>query len=123
MIAGTERTIALAKKYRLKMAFGTDLLFSADIGARQGAELTKMRKWYSAPELLTMATATNAQLLKLAGPRDPYPGRLGVVQEGALADLLLVDGDPLTNIQLLEDPGRNLVVIVKDGKILKNLLP
>ncbi len=123
VIAGTERTIALAKKYRLKMAFGTDLLFSADLAARQGAELTKMRKWYSAPELLTMATATNAQLLKLAGPRDPYPGRLGVVQEGALADLLLVDGDPLTNIQLLEDPGRTLVVIMKDGKILKNLLP
>jgi hypothetical protein len=45
-----------------------------------------MRKWYSAPELLTMATATNAQLVKLAGPRDPYPGRLGVVQEGALKD-------------------------------------
>ena len=123
VIAGTERTIALAKKYRLKMAFGTDLLFSADIAARQGAELTKMRKWYSAPELLTMATATNAQLLKLSGPRDPYPGRLGVVQEGALADLLLVDGDPLTNIRLLEDPGRTLVVIMKDGKILKNLLP
>ena len=123
VIAGTERTIALAKKYRLKMAFGTDLLFSADIAARQGAELTKMRKWYSAPEVLTMATATNAQLLKLAGPRDPYPGRLGVVQEGALADLLLVDGDPLTNIQLLEDPGRTLMVIMKDGKILKNLLP
>jgi imidazolonepropionase-like amidohydrolase len=123
VIAGTDRTIALAKKYRLKMAFGTDLLFSADIAARQGAELTKMRKWYSPPELLTMATATNAQLLKLAGLRDPYPGRLGVVQEGALADLLLVDGDPLTNIQLLEDPGRNLVVIMKDGKILKNLLP
>ena len=42
-----------------------------------------------------MATADNAELLALSGPRNPYPGKLGVVEEGALADLLLVDGDPL----------------------------
>ena len=52
VIAGTERTVALAKKYKLKMAFGTDVLFSPTLAARQGAELVKMRKWYSAPELL-----------------------------------------------------------------------
>jgi imidazolonepropionase-like amidohydrolase len=46
-----------------------------------------------------------------------------VVEEGALADLLLVNGDPLTNIKLIEDPAKNLVVIMKDGKIFKNLLP
>ena len=70
-----------------------------------------------------MATGTNADLLKLSGPRDPYPGKLGVVEEGALADLLLVDGDPLTNIKLIEDPAKNFMVIMKDGKIFKNLLP
>ena len=82
-----------------------------------------MLKWYSAPELLRMATGANADLLKLSGPRDPYPGKLGVVEEGALADLLLVDGDPLTNIKLVEDPAKNFMVIMKDGKIFKNLLP
>jgi imidazolonepropionase-like amidohydrolase len=46
---------------------------------------------------------------------------LGVVQEGALADLLLGDGDPLANIKLIEDPARNFLVIMKDGKIFKNL--
>jgi imidazolonepropionase-like amidohydrolase len=45
-----------------------------------------------------------------------------VVEEGALADLLLVDGNPLQNIALVEDPARNLVVIMKDGKVYKNLL-
>lgn len=119
---GTEQTIALAKKYQIKMAFGTDILFSAAGATRQGAELVKMHKWYSAPELLKMATGTNADLLKLSGPRDPYPGRLGVVEEGALADLLLVNGDPLTNIKLVEDPAKNFMVIMKDGKIFKNLL-
>ena len=120
---GTEQTIALAKKYKIKMAFGTDILFSAAGATRQGAELVKMHKWYSAPELLRMATGTNADLLKLSGPRDPYPGKLGVVEEGALADLLLVNGDPLTNIKLIEDPAKNFMVIMKDGKIFKNLLP
>ena len=50
----------------------------------------------------------------------PIPGKLGVVQEGALADLLLVDGDPLANIKLIEDPAQNFVVIMKDGEIYKN---
>ncbi len=56
----------------------------------------------------------------MSGPRNPYPGKLGVVEEGALADLLLVDGDPTANIKLLEDPAKNLVIIMKDGKIYKN---
>ena len=122
VFSGTERTIELAKKYKLKMAFGTDLLFSPAAAARQNAELVKMLKWYSAPELLVMATGTNADLLKLSGPRDPYPGNLGVVEEGALADLLLVDGDPLANLNLVADPQRNFLVIMKDGKIYKNSL-
>ena len=70
-----------------------------------------------------MATGTNAELLALSGKRNPYPGKLGVVEEGALADLLLVDGNPLENIKLIEDPGKNFVVIMKDGKTYKNTLP
>ena len=69
-----------------------------------------------------MATHDNAELLALSGPRNPYPGKLGVVEEDALADLLLVDGDPIANIKLLEDPGKNLVVIMKDGRVYKNTL-
>ena len=70
-----------------------------------------------------MATATNAELLAMSGPRNPYPGKLGVVEEGSLADLLVVDGDPLSNIKLLEDPTKNLIVIMKDGKVYKNAVP
>ena len=58
----------------------------------------------------------------MSGKRNPYPGKLGVVEEGALADLLLVDGDPLANIKLIENPAKNFVVIMKDGKIVKNTL-
>lgn len=69
-----------------------------------------------------MATGTNAELLALSGKRNPYPGKIGVVEEGVLADLLLVDGDPIANIKRLEDPERNLLVIMKDGRIYKNAL-
>lgn len=122
VITGTDRTIALVKKYNIKMAIGTDLLFSPTGAALQGVELVKMARWFSPAEVLRMATSTNADLLKLSGPRDPYPGRLGVVEEGALADLLLVDGNPLEHIGLIADAGRTLVVIMKDGTIYKNLL-
>jgi imidazolonepropionase-like amidohydrolase len=69
-----------------------------------------------------LVTYDNAQLLALSGPRNPYPGALGVVQEGALADLLLVDGDPLADLKLIADPGKNFVVIMKDGRVYKNTL-
>ena len=69
-----------------------------------------------------MATSTNAELLALSGKRNPYPGKLGIVEQGALADLLLVDGNPLENINLISDPGRNFLVIMKDGVIYKNAL-
>ena len=69
-----------------------------------------------------MATANNGELMALSGFINPYPGKLGVVEEGALADLLLVDGNPLDDMKLVEDPGRNFVVIMKDGNIYKNTL-
>ncbi len=82
-----------------------------------------MVRWYTPVEVLRTATSTNAELLAMAGPRNPYPGRLGVVAEGALADLLVVDGDPLADIKLVADPDRNFLVIMKDGRIYKNTMP
>jgi imidazolonepropionase-like amidohydrolase len=67
-------------------------------------------------------THDNAQLLALSGLRNPYPGKLGVVEVDALADLLLVDGDPIANINLVADPEKNFLVIMKDGKVYKNTL-
>ncbi|GFE72115.1 amidohydrolase family protein [Chroococcus sp. FPU101] len=120
MVQGTDTAYALAKKYNLKTAWGTDTLFDAKLASRQGVQLAKMVRWYTPAEVLKMATSTNAELLALSGPRNPYPGKLGVIEEGALADLLLVDGDPLKNIKLIENPAKNFIVIMKDGKIYKN---
>ena len=73
-----------------------------------------------APNWATIST--NAELLALSGKRNPYPGKLGVVEQRALADLLLVDGNPLNNINLIADPANNFKIIMKDGKIYKNTL-
>jgi len=123
VVTGTDAVYALAKKYNLKTAFGTDILFSKALAERQGAMLASLARWYTPAEALIMATSTNAELLTLSGLRNPYPGRLGIVEEGALADLLLVDGDPLENLDLVSDPGKNFLVIVKDGRIYKDTLP
>jgi imidazolonepropionase-like amidohydrolase len=122
VLGGIETTYGLAKKYKLKTAFGTDILFSPSLARRQGGLLATLVRWYTPAETLVMATGTNAQLLAMSGKRNPYPGKLGVVEEGAFADLLLVDGDPIANIKLIEDPDKNLLVIMKDGKIFKNLV-
>lgn len=122
VFAGTNKTIELAKKYKLKTAWGTDILFSQRLAQRQGELLVKFTRWYTPAETLAMATGTNAELLAMSGERNPYPGKLGVVEEGALADLLLVDGDPIADIKLLEDPAKTLIVIMKDGRIFKNTL-
>jgi imidazolonepropionase-like amidohydrolase len=122
MRAGIDTAYKLAKKYKVKTAWGTDTLFDAKLATRQGAQLSSLVRWYTPSEVLTMATADNAELLALSGPRNPYPGKLGVVEEGALADLLLVDGDPVANLKLIEDPEKNFLVIMKDGKIYKNTL-
>jgi imidazolonepropionase-like amidohydrolase len=122
VLAGMEVAYRMARKYKLKTAWGTDVLFSQALARRQGELLAKLERWYTPAETLVMATRTNAELLALSGKRNPYPGKLGVVEEGALADLLLVDGNPVEDIKLIEDPAKNFVVIMKDGKIYKNLI-
>ncbi|MHA4844759.1 hypothetical protein ACX0G7_11375 [Flavitalea antarctica] len=70
----------------------------------------------------TRKNSAHAALLAMSGKRNPYPhGRLGVVEEGAYADLILVDGKPIHNIKLLEDPEKNFLLIMKDGVIYKNV--
>ena len=81
-----------------------------------------MKRWYTPTEVMVMATSTNAELLAMSGLRSPYPAKVGVVEAGAYADLLLVDGNPLENIDLVADAERNFKIIMKDGRIFKNTL-
>jgi imidazolonepropionase-like amidohydrolase len=121
VLAGTPKLYALAKKYGIKTAFGSDLLFSPQMAERQGVLLNHLTRWYGNADVLKMATSGNAQLMALSGPRNPYPGKLGVVENGAHADLLLVAGDPLQSVDLLAAPDKNLLLIMKDGTIHKDI--
>ncbi len=122
VISGTNTVYALAKEHKIKTAFGSDLLFSSKLAERQGRMLTHLARWYDNAGILKMATSTNAELLALSGPRNPYPGKLGVIEEKAFADVLLVDGNPLDQIELLAAPETHLVLIMKDGKIFKDAI-
>jgi hypothetical protein len=74
-------------------------------------------------EVLMIATSGNCELFAMSGERNPYKeAKLGVLQEGAWADMLLVDGDPTKDIKALQDYEHNFVVIIKDGTIYKNTL-
>jgi imidazolonepropionase-like amidohydrolase len=109
-----------AKQFGVKISFGSDLLFNPP-SENQGAQLARLGTWYSPYEVLKIGTSQNAQLLELSGPRHPYrEGPLGVIAEGAYADLILVDGNPLEDLDLIADPEANFDLIMKDGKIYKN---
>ncbi|MFH7028906.1 MAG: hypothetical protein ACHBN1_26820 [Heteroscytonema crispum UTEX LB 1556] len=119
----------MAKKHEIKTAFGTDTLFNQELAWLQAELLVNLTEFktdsadqlYTNAEILKMATEDNAELLELSGKRNPYyPGKLGVVQKDALADLLLVNGNPLEDINLIKNPTENFLVIIKDGKIYKN---
>jgi imidazolonepropionase-like amidohydrolase len=116
---GSDNAWAWAKKHRVKLAWGTDFLFRPEGNSQQNSYILRLKKWFTPAEILKMVTHDNAQLLALSGPRNPHPGQLGVVREGALADLILVNGDPIANIDLVADPQRNFAVIMKDGRIVK----
>lgn len=64
---------------------------------KQNTDIPKLTQWMSAAEALKLVTHDNAQLLALSGLRKPCTQ--GVIEEGALADMLLLDGNPLANIK------------------------
>ncbi len=119
VIEGNARLWPMAKKYGVKLAWGTDFLFEPELNGEQNRMILPLLQWFTPAQILKMVTYDNAQLLALSGPRSPYTGKLGVV-EGALADLILVEGDPLAHLQLIADPAKNFAVIMKDGKLYKN---
>ncbi|MCR9181088.1 MAG: amidohydrolase family protein [Erythrobacteraceae bacterium] len=119
VIEGQRIVWPMAKRLGVKLAWGTDFLFEPELNEEQNAYLLRLKPFFTPAELLRLATHDNAQLLALSGPRTPYEGRLGVVEQGALADLVLVNGNPLADIDLIGDPARNFSVIMKDGVIVK----
>lgn len=121
--AGWQPSVRLAKKHGVKIAFGTDLFARTQASRTENAMLPRLGAVFPNAEVLRMATSGNCALFARSGKRDPYRAApLGVVREGAWADLLLVRGNPLDDLRVFEDYQRNLLLIMKDGVIHKNIL-
>jgi imidazolonepropionase-like amidohydrolase len=112
---GADRMFGLAKKLDARLPFSTDMAGPLSWQAQQNREFGARARWFTPAEILRQATSDGAALLALSGPRDPYPGPRGAIAEGAVADLLLVDGDPLADLSLMERPETSLRVVMKDG--------
>ena len=123
VVQGTDNLMTTAKKLGIPVAFGTDAFGSTRAFEGAVKEFGARLRWFSSLEILKQATSVNAQLLALTGPRNPYlDGPLGVIEKGAYADLLIVDGNPLEDVRIHEDYENNIRVIVKDGIVYKNTL-
>jgi len=107
------KALEILRRAGVKIGLGTDLL--GEMRANQSRELSIRAEIQTPAQVLISATSTNADLLNRAG-------ELGVIQADALADILVVDGNPLKEIHLLEGQGKHLALIMKDGVIHKNRL-
>ncbi len=103
-------SLEIARSAGVAIGFGTDLLGETHV--HQNQEFAIRARVLPAAEILRSATLVNASLLR----RD---GELGVVAAGALADLLVVDGDPLADVTLLAEPEKNLVAVMKGGEFAR----
>jgi imidazolonepropionase-like amidohydrolase len=120
---GSDKIYTAAKKYHIKLAWGTDVFFNPMANKAQTTYIPKMGQWFTPFEVLKMITHDNAELLALSGKRSPYrEGKLGVLEEGAYADMLLVDGNPLKDLNLMVDYEKNFQLIIKNGIVYKNTI-
>ena len=123
VVSNSESVVELIRKYRPKVTFNIDAFGPTALWATvYAAEFSERARHYSNIEILRQATSGTAALLAMSGKRNPYPGKLGVIEEDALADVILVDGNPLEDITVLGDPENNIPVFIKDGKVVKNEL-
>lgn len=119
---GTVQAFEMGRAEGVNMAFGTDILMNPGASQSQGRQLAKLARFMPPLEALRMATGNAGNLLALSGPRDPYQGRLGLIAEGAHADILVWDGDPETDLGFLDDPTNNLRLVMKGGRVFKETL-
>jgi imidazolonepropionase-like amidohydrolase len=113
VIDGGLRSLEICKRAGVPVAFGSDLL--GQLQSEQSREFLLRREVLSPIEIIRSATTVGAQILRMEG-------KLGTLQAGAFADLILVDGDPLKDLGLFQEQGRHLAAIMKGGTFHKNTL-
>jgi imidazolonepropionase-like amidohydrolase len=117
VLQGQENLIKLIKKYDITTGFSTDLI--SGMYPMLTREFTERAMYWTPAEVLAQATSESAKVIRMAGRLNRH-GNFGEIREGWVADLLLIDGEPLEDISVLRDPENNLALIMKAGKIVKN---
>jgi imidazolonepropionase-like amidohydrolase len=113
VIDGALKSLEICKRHGVPVAYGTDLLGQLQVA--QSEEFTLRAEVLSPAEIIRSATTIGAQVVRMEG-------KLGCLKAGAFADLLLVDGNPLKNLKLLQGQGQHLSMIMKGGRLHKNRL-
>ncbi len=121
--AGAIQMFTWAREHDLLIVTGGDM-FGPAYNNRQADNMVWMQKvGFSPYQIMKMGTSNAAEVLSWSGEMNPYKyGSLGVIEEGAYADVILVDGNPLQRIEILNEYEDKFKVIMKDGEILKNTL-
>jgi imidazolonepropionase-like amidohydrolase len=121
-VASAGNALRYAKKHGLLLGWGTDLIDSAKARDQQLKDLTmRLDYGFTSPELMIQATGNGGKTVALSGKRNPY-GKVGVIEAGAMADVLIYSKNPLKDIRIVEDFETNLKLVIKDGDIVKNTL-
>jgi imidazolonepropionase-like amidohydrolase len=120
---GAAQMFEWALKHDLLMVTGGDMFGEAD-GPRQAENMIKLKDIGVSPfKILKMGTSDAAEVISWSGEMNPYKdGPIGVIKEGAYADMVLLDGNPLEDITVLRDYTNNMKVIIRDGEVWKNTL-
>jgi len=117
--AGQDNLIRLIKKYDILTGFSTDFIFGHYQQLPQ--EFTNRGLFWSPAEVLNQATAQGGEIIRMAGKLNRY-GNFGEIREGWVADILLINGEPLEDLSIFADPESALALIMKDGKIVRSRL-
>src|ERR1700687_2939786 len=114
VIEGGLKSLEICKRHGIPVAYGTDLLGQLQVA--QSDEFTLRAEVLSPADIIRSATTIGAQVVRMEG-------KIGCLKPGAFADLLVVDGNPLKNLKLLQEQGQHFSVIMKAGRFHKNRLP
>lgn len=117
VLDGQENLVRLIKKYDITTGFGTDFVFGDY--RRLASEFTARTAYWTPAEVLRQATSENGRIIRMSGKLNRH-GNFGEIREGWVADILLINGEPLEDISILENPDEALALIMKDGRIVRN---
>ena len=120
--AGADQMMKWVAQYKVRCFAGADM-WTYDLIPITNEDLVVRKRWFSDVEILRQNTSYAAEQLAKSGPKNPYRlGPLGVINEGAYADMILIEGNPLDDVSIMNDYEEKFKLIMKDGKIYKNTL-